>query len=145
MSEKKQQLADGRICLHQDLGEIQNFSIDRFGDTVPSIFKTAAIFRQIASFIRYLSFGGIWTPGHGVIDDFKVFADEPTDDPRICVVWNPNTEKIQFSVIGMNLIQAEHSADIGATYMKALYINTQRIYDLENSEEERDGRGTNSS
>lgn len=140
MSEEKQQLADGRICLHQDLEEIQNFSIDRFGDTVPSIFKTAAIFRQVASFIRYLGSGGDWTPERGIIDDFKLFVEEPTDDPRLCIVWNPNTERIQFSVIGMTLLQAEHSADIGATYMKALYINTQRIYELEKFQEEEDDR-----
>lgn len=139
MSEKKQQLADGRICLHQDLEQIQNFSIDRFGDTVPNIFKTAAIFRQIASFIRYLNSGGVWTPERGLIDSFDIFVGEPTDDPRLCIVWNPNTDRIQFSVIGMTLLQAEHSADSGATYMKALYINAQKIYELESFREGEDG------
>jgi hypothetical protein len=131
MSENGQLKADGRICLHQDLTDHSKFNLDRFGDTPPSIVQAAAIFRHIASFIRYTHSGGTWSPESHLIDDYKVFENEPTDDPRLCIVWNPNTNQIQFAALGMSLWEAEIAAENGATFLKALYINPNSIYEAE--------------
>ena len=117
---------DGRLCVHQrDMNEMRNFSIDRVHMT---IVESGTVFRQIASFIRFLKNGGTWDKKQSVIDDFKVWPDEPTDDPRLCVVWNPSTKLIQFSAIGMNLYQAEISAHHGALYMDALSMNPLDVW-----------------
>ena len=116
---------DGRLCVHQfDLTEMRNFSIDRMGMT---IIEAGSVFRQVESFIQFLHSGGTWNRS-SVIDDFKVWSDEPTNDPRLCIVWNPNTNQIQFSVLGMNLFEAEIAAHHGALYMDALSVNQTQLW-----------------
>jgi hypothetical protein len=118
---------DGRLCVHQrDMNEMRDFNIDRVHTT---IVEAGTIFRQIESFIRFLKNGGEWIKGRSIIDDFKSWPNEPTDDPRLCVVWNPETKLIQFSAIGMNLYQAEISAHYGALYMDALSMRQSDVWD----------------
>lgn len=117
---------EGRMCVHQsDLNEMRNFNIDRVHTT---IVEAGSIFRQIASFIRFLRNGGIWERDHSFIDDFKAWPQETTDDPRLCIVWNPDTYKIQFSAIGLTMRQAEISAHHGALYMDALSLKPADVW-----------------
>jgi len=126
MNENGKLREDGRLCIHQhDLEEMREFNIDRIDTTVV---EAGAIFRQIESFIRYLKNGGKWNRKNSIIDDFKAWPDEPTMDPRLCIVWNPNTKQIQFSAVGMTLYQAEISAHFGALYMDALSLDQAGIW-----------------
>ena len=126
MKENEKLREDGRLCVHQDdLNEMRNFNVDRVQVT---IVEAGAVFRQVASFIRFLKNGGVWEREHSVIDDFKSWPTEPTDDPRLCIVWNPNTNQIQFSAIGMTMRQAEIAAHHGAVYMDALSIDYAGIW-----------------
>ena len=126
MKENGKLREDGRLCVHQrDMNEMRDFNIDRVHTT---IVEAGTVFRQIASFIRFLKNGGKWDKRQSVIDDFKFWPNEPTDDPRLCVVWNPKTKLIQFSAIGMTLYQAEISAHHGAVYMDALSINQLDVW-----------------
>ena len=126
MKEDKNLREDGRLCVHQDdLNELRNFNVDRVRIT---IVEAGAVFRQVASFIRFLKNGGVWEREHSVIDDFKAWPTELTDDPRLCIVWNPNTNQIQFSAVGMTMRQAEIAAHHGAIYMDALSVDQAKIW-----------------
>jgi len=125
MSENGKLQDDGRLCVHQhDLTELRNFRIDRIEMT---IVEAGSVFRQVESFLRFILNGGTWNRD-SVIDDFKVWPDEPTDDRRLCIVWNPNTNQVQFSAIGMNLFEAEIAAHNGALYMDILLVDQKQVW-----------------
>lgn len=129
---------DGRLCVHA-FDEEGNFNIDR-SDT--SIFEAAQVFRHIGTFIRYLHVGGKFTPGEALIDGYSDGSFEPTDDPRICIVWNPNTRQIRFSTIGIDLWDAEALVEYAAIYMQALIINPVDVVTSEMHKDE-DGGANN--
>jgi hypothetical protein len=109
---------ESRLCVHQAWEKLPNFDVDRIN---VSLVDSTIILRQIAHFIRCIQSG---TPvSKNLIDDFKVFEDEPTEDPRVCIVWNPETKQIRFSVIGMDLWQAEAACEHGAAFLMSLYTD----------------------
>lgn len=121
-----EQRKDGRLCVHQsDLSEMRTFNIDR---VFMSIVEAGAVFRQIESFIRNLNSGAWYSEEGCLIDDYRVFEEEPTDDPRLCIVWNPETKQIRFAAIGLDLFQAEIAAHHGALYMDALSMNPIQVW-----------------
>lgn len=120
--------ADGRLCVHQDLEEMRNFNIDRLNMTVV---EAGYVFRQIETFIRLTISGFILPDGAAIVEDFTSWPDEPTDDPKVCIVWNPNLDLVRVAVTGMTMKQAEIAVHNGVLYMDALSINQAIIWENE--------------
>lgn len=112
---------ESRICVHHLETENEvKMNVDRQNI---SIVDTREVLRRIELFLRMLDImNPNQIPKKG-IDDVKFFPDEPTDDPRVCIVWNPATKQIRFSVIGMGLWEANIAVENAATYMNYIIMN----------------------
>lgn len=123
MSENGTQKIDGaRVCIHHSREELPNFRVERQEITV---YDAREVCMRIVHFIRNRD-NGI-RQHNGIIDSFEVFEDEPTDDPRVCVVWNPNSKQIQVSIIGMSQWDACLACENAAVLLQNLAFDPEGV------------------
>lgn len=70
------------------------------------------ILRNIVHFLRN-QWNGI-NQKRARVEDIQIWTDEPTDDPRVCIVWNQKTRQIRLSIIGMDAWQAEIACEFAS-------------------------------
>ena len=85
------------LCVHSNREEWPNFSMDR----EMTVYDATEICLRICSFLRNWENG--LTQAATIIESFEINTNEPTDDPKICIMWNSNSKQIRFSITGMPL------------------------------------------
>ncbi len=108
-----------RLCVHSNREEWPDFSMDR----EMTIYDSAEICLRICHFLRNWE-NGI-TQAATIIDAFEIQTDEPTDDPKICIVWNPNSKQIRFSITGMPVWDAVVALESAAMYFRMLIVREE--------------------
>ncbi len=58
-----------------------------------------------------------------------MYEKEPTDDPRVCIAWNPNSKQIQISIIGMDTWEACLACTNAVTLLQSLVFDPEGITD----------------
>ncbi len=123
MSENKTQETDGaRICVRHSREKLPNFRVERQEITV---YDAREVCVRVAHFIRNRD-NGI-TQHNRVIESFEVFEEEPTDDPRVCIVWNPNSKQIRVSIIGMDQWDACLACENAAVLLQNLAFDPEGV------------------
>lgn len=109
---------ESRICVHVTEFSLLPSRVDR---TNISLGDTINVLRNIVHFLRNWRNG--FKQGREAVEELRVWADEPTDDPKICAVWNPDTRQIRVSVTGMDEWEAEIACDLAAEHLVVAYFN----------------------
>ncbi len=107
------------LCVHSDREKWPEFSMDR----EMTVYDSAEICLQICHFLRNYE-NGI-SQAATIVDSFEINADEPTDDPKICIMWNPNSRQIRFSITGMPVWDALITLENAATYFRMLFVREE--------------------
>lgn len=121
MSETSE-MEGSRICIHQSRETLPNFRVERQEITT---YDAREVCLRIAQFLRNRD-NGI-NQVNRIIDSFELFEDEPTDDPRVCIAWNPNSKQIQVSIIGMNVWDACLACESAAALLQSLVFDPEGI------------------
>ncbi len=111
-----------RICIHHSRELLPDFRVEHQEITT---YDAREVCLRIAHFLRNRD-NGI-NQVNRIIDSFELFEDEPTDDPRICVAWNPNSKQIQVSIIGMNTWDACLACESAAALLQSLVFDPGAI------------------
>ncbi len=106
-------MTEMRICVHADAPTMLPANVDRINMTM---WDTVNVLRNIVHFIRN-QYNGI-PQKRARIEDVHIWTDEVTDDPRVCIVWHPETKQIKISIIGMTEWQAEIACDLAANQIE---------------------------
>lgn len=117
---EKEITIEAKLCVKRK--EDGSFNVNRQDI---NIFDAREILLRIVLFIRNHENG--LHQSRTIIDDFKIFTDEPTDEPRVCTVWNPLTRQIRFSVIGLDLWQACILCEDAAASLQMLYLTPEGL------------------
>ena len=91
-----QQKIDSRICVKQTE---EGFKIERQDITVPD---AKEVLQRILLHIRMGAFMVPTVDPRAVVDSATVFEQDP-DTHKVCIAFNDETKKCQYSVTGMNL------------------------------------------
>lgn len=59
------------------------------------------------------------------IDSFEHFPDEPVDDMKICLAWNPEIEKIQVAITGVSILGACQILEYAVSYFHTYLISPE--------------------
>lgn len=110
-----------KLCVHSKREDWPNFSMDR----EMTVYDAAEICVRIAQFLRNWESGIPQTTT--IIDSFDVNEKEPTDDPKICIVWNPQSRQIRFAVTGMPLWDAVISLDNATAYFRMMIVREEAM------------------
>lgn len=93
-----------------------------------SILDAREICQRIALFIRNHQSGVPQT--NQIIDAWEAWDLE--EESKVCIVWNPETRQIRFSVSGLDLWDTAVACDHAAMYFNALLINPAEIQENTN-------------
>ena len=102
-----------RICIHVEQPNMLPTNIDRINITM---WDTINIIRNIVHFLRN-QWNGI-NQKRARVEDIQVWTDEPTDDPKICIVWNQETRQIRVVLTGIDEWQAEIACELAANQIE---------------------------
>lgn len=107
-----------RICVHVERPTMLPSRVDRTNIT---LWDTINALRNIVHFLRNWRNG--FKQGRGAVEELRIWAEEPTDDPKICVVWNSGTRQVRVSITGMDEWQAEIACDLAAEHLVVAHFN----------------------
>ena len=109
---------DSRICVKR--GE-SGFNIDRQDISIPDSIE---VLHRILFCLRANEFHYVPMEGfeRAVIDSLEVHAEEPTDNPKVCIAFDYVTHKIQAAVIGLDLWDACVLLEAAKGYLNALLL-----------------------
>ena len=114
-----------RLCVHSKREDWPNFSMDR----EMTVYDATEICLRICNFLRNWE-NGI-SQSSTIIDAFEIHANEPTDDPKICTMWNSNSRQIRFSITGMPVWDAVIALESAAAYFRMLIVREEGMEDGE--------------
>ena len=118
----EKEMEGARFCIHHSREELPNFRVDRQEITV---YDAREVCMRIAHFIRN-RYNGL-NQHNRIIDTFEVYEKEPTDDPRVCVAWNPNSKQVQVSILGMDEWDACIACENAATLLQSLVFSAEDV------------------
>lgn len=126
MSEMKEfsEMKGSRVCIHQSREALPSFRVEHQEITT---YDAIEVCLRIAQFIRNRD-NGI-NQVNRIIESFEVYEKEPTDDPRVCIAWNPNSKQIQISIIGMDTWEACLACTNAVTLLQSLVFDPEGITD----------------
>ena len=102
-----------KLCVHVEQLVMLPTKVDRVNMTM---WDSINVLRNIVHFLRN-QWNGI-NQKRARIEDIQVWTGEPTDDPRVCIVWNQRTRQIRVSIIGMDEWQAEIACELAANQIE---------------------------
>lgn len=108
-----------RLCVHSNREEWPNFSMDR----EMTVYDATEICLRICSFLRNWE-NGI-SQAATVIESFEIDTKESTDDPKICIMWNPTSRQIRFSITGMPVWDATIALENAAAYFRMMVVREE--------------------
>ena len=106
---------DSRICVKKTE---DGFKIDRQDIGLE---EAREVLQRLALFIRAKDLNLIMLE-NGYIDSYAIHPDEPTDQSKVCIAFDPVTGKIQAAVVGMTSFQASMLLEFAAAYFNALMM-----------------------
>jgi hypothetical protein len=121
MSEMSE-MEGSRVCIHQSREELPSFRVERQEITT---YDAIEVCLRIAHFLRNRD-NGI-NQVDRIIDSFEIHEKEPTDDPRVCVAWNPNSKQIQVSILGMDVWEACLACNNAVALLQSLVFDPTGI------------------
>lgn len=110
---------ESRICVSFE-DHLLNFSTK---EQSISLLDAREVLRRISAFIRNYESG--ISQSKNIVDDFKFFPEE--EEKKVCIVWDPATRKIRFSVSGMDGWEAALLCDNAATMYDTILINAENV------------------
>ena len=104
-----EQKIDSRICVKQTE---DGFKIDRQDVSIPD---AKEVLQRILLHIRMGAFMVPTVDPRAVVDSATVFTEDP-DTHKVCIAFNSETKKIQYSVTGVDLWDACILLDSAVSY-----------------------------
>ncbi|MHC4736791.1 MAG: hypothetical protein ACYTDW_20415 [Planctomycetota bacterium] len=112
-------MSEMRVCVHVERPTMLPSVTDRMNMTM---WDSMNVLRNIVHFLRN-QYNGV-PQKRARIEDIQTWTGEPTDDPRVCIVWNPETRQIRISLIGLDEWQAEIACDLAANQIERDLLDT---------------------
>lgn len=84
-----------------------------------SVFESLEVIQRLLMHLR-LRQGGLNVMSY--VDSLNVFEDEPVEDMRVCIAWNPELELIQASVTGVSELGACQILELAVAYFHSYLL-----------------------